>query len=452
MSFIQSPTDFSQGFNTNTDIFTRINLFRNLINLCDNSPEENLVIALDDQWGEGKTSFVKMMKGQIEKDYSDKFNAIYFDAFECDYHSDPFISISAEFYSLINKPESKLDGFKDTFINITKRVGAAALIGGLKAVINTTSAGLISGDKLIDATVNAGKDISDNLTGSLEEYIKKKITTASEEKEDISKFREILSKMHEESNKKTIFIIDELDRARPDYSLDLLEKIKHLFSVKGVIFILVMNRTQFEKCIEKRYGNIDSRMYLNKFINFFFTLPKIKQHDITRVNYYTKTTIYSYMSRLLSSNNVIEVGGVIHKTLCYLLDVNGCSLRECERCLSLLSIFKPSTGFINYYNEYSSSLAFVIFLKVYNPKLLDSFIEKTTDFKTVTSKINIFNNSTVHLPEVDILLKTINYHYLTEEELKKPEYAGVYPNLTLGGPDLSPFVYFDSNLKNFTLE
>jgi DNA polymerase III delta prime subunit len=38
------------------------------------------------------------------------------------------------------------------------------------------------------------------------------------------------------TNNKTLIIIDELDRARPDYALDLLERIKHLFSVDGLFF------------------------------------------------------------------------------------------------------------------------------------------------------------------------------------------------------------------------
>ncbi|MDX7018825.1 P-loop NTPase fold protein, partial [Klebsiella aerogenes] len=70
------------------------------------------------------------------------------------------------------------------------------------------------------------------------------------------------------------FIIDELDRARPDFSLNLLELIKHIFNVDGFYFLLVMNKQQFEESIKIRYGNINSSLYLNKFIDYWFTLPK----------------------------------------------------------------------------------------------------------------------------------------------------------------------------------
>ncbi|WP_409049648.1 P-loop NTPase fold protein [Serratia sp. BIGb0234] len=71
-----------------------------------------------------------------------------------------------------------------------------------------------------------------------------------------------------------MFIIDELDRARPDFSLEILEKIKHVFSTNNFVFILSMNREQFQKVIVKRYGDIDARLYLSKFIHHWFTLPK----------------------------------------------------------------------------------------------------------------------------------------------------------------------------------
>ena len=442
--------DFNEGFNDQTDIFNRVGIYKSIINLCENSPEKNLVLALDDQWGEGKTTFVQMMKGQIEKDCGDKFNAIYFDAFENDFHSDPFISISAEFYSLIEKKDSKLEKFKDSFVKITKKVGAATLIGGLKAVINTSSLGLVNGDKVVDASVEAAKNASENLTSSLEQYIQKKITTANEEKKDISTFKATLSEMHIESGKKTIFIIDELDRARPDYSLDLLEKIKHLFSVEGVVFLLVMNRAQFEKCIEKRYGYIDSSAYLNKFINFYFTLPKISQHEITDRNQHRNTTIHRYIRELVDGKNLLSINGTLHNSLSYLLGSNGCSLRECERCLSLLSAIRNPQDTIMYMDDFAVALAFIIFLKVKNPVLLERFLQKKIDFQNLTTEIVIFNNSSIKIEAADLLTNVINFHYLTTEDLKKDFNKNRFSDFLYPQYE-NPFVYFNSKVKNFSL-
>lgn len=75
-----------------------------------------------------------------------------------------------------------------------------------------------------------------------------------------------------EEFKECVVIVDELDRCRPDFALETLERIKHLFNVKGLKFILVYNNDVFENIIGKTYG-ADSHRYLEKFIDRDFMLP-----------------------------------------------------------------------------------------------------------------------------------------------------------------------------------
>ncbi|WP_141553991.1 P-loop NTPase fold protein [Xenorhabdus ishibashii] len=56
-----------------------------------------------------------------------------------------------------------------------------------------------------------------------------KIINYKKEEDEIENFRSTLIDFYQKTGKKTLFIIDELDRSRPDFSLDLLEKIKNLF-------------------------------------------------------------------------------------------------------------------------------------------------------------------------------------------------------------------------------
>ncbi|EBP7146783.1 hypothetical protein AC205_23280, partial [Salmonella enterica] len=81
---------FSNGFCENDDIFGRKKLHDIIMRVATNAPDQSLVLALDDKWGNGKTSFVRMMESEINKKHSDKFEVIYFDAFKSDYQSDPF--------------------------------------------------------------------------------------------------------------------------------------------------------------------------------------------------------------------------------------------------------------------------------------------------------------------------------------------------------------------------
>jgi hypothetical protein len=68
--------------------------------------------------------------------------------------------------------------------------------------------------------------------------------------------------------------IDELDRCRPDYSIRLLEGIKHMFAVPGVAFVVSTNLDQLSKSVQGVYGpSFNGYSYLKRFFDFEFTLP-----------------------------------------------------------------------------------------------------------------------------------------------------------------------------------
>ena len=64
-------------------------------------------------------------------------------------------------------------------------------------------------------------------------------------------------------------MIDELDRCNPHYSVLVLERIKHIFSVPGIVFILSVDKKQFGNAIRGYYGSdlIDANEYLRRFID-----------------------------------------------------------------------------------------------------------------------------------------------------------------------------------------
>jgi len=66
---------------------------------------------------------------------------------------------------------------------------------------------------------------------------------------------------------------DRLDRCRPSFALDLLEKVKHFFAVPGVTFVLVGSLQQLESATRFAYGEIDARTYLEKFYHLRVMLP-----------------------------------------------------------------------------------------------------------------------------------------------------------------------------------
>ena len=70
-----------------------------LTNLVKNSYNESVVVALNAEWGEGKTAFVKMWQNMLGEN-GNKIPNIYIDAFEHDHLDDAFFLLHLEFINI----------------------------------------------------------------------------------------------------------------------------------------------------------------------------------------------------------------------------------------------------------------------------------------------------------------------------------------------------------------
>ena len=69
-------------------------------------------------------------------------------------------------------------------------------------------------------------------------------------------------------------MIDELDRCRPPYAVELLEIAKHLFAARHVVFALAVNRPELEHSVKALYGDsFDAHGYLRRFFDIDYRLP-----------------------------------------------------------------------------------------------------------------------------------------------------------------------------------
>lgn len=249
------------------------------------------VLALDARWGEGKTWFARHWRKHLQ--YSDH-QVIYLDAFANDYLEDPFLIISAE---IANTLESNVDptllaSFKETAAKAFQVLlpNLPQLILGLG--LNFIGAGFLSstvqkayenGEKLID-------DLAESFSEQIKENIEKKIEDYETEKQSLNSFKDSLRDLATNLEKPLVFIIDELDRCRPDFSIRLIERIKHFFDIPNIIFVLVMDKTQLTNVICHKYGydNKVGEEYLDKFIDFTIAL---KTNESNKKEKYEKIII-----------------------------------------------------------------------------------------------------------------------------------------------------------------
>jgi hypothetical protein len=225
------------------------------------------VIAIDSRWGTGKTTFIKLWEHHLK---AGNTPSLYFNAWETDFSEDPLVSFLGEMNeglkSLIGASEETNEAWEKT-----KAAGKQIAKRGISALIRIATAGIIDADKIIEDEIakTAGSLAGD----ALDSYL--------QQKDAISEFRTALTQFIENSanGNQLIIFVDELDRCRPNYAIELLERIKHLFNIEGLVFVLALDKGQLGHSIKAVYGNgIDADGYLRRFIDFEY---KLKKPDIS---------------------------------------------------------------------------------------------------------------------------------------------------------------------------
>ena len=206
------------------------------------------VVSIDGSWGSGKTAFVKMCSAQLAKE---SVAVVDFNAWQESYTNTPLVDlVSAISATLGNK--GRLN---------------SKLVSVAWHIANVASKGLIDRDAL---------ENGESTTFDAWAEADKKVRT----------FQHELSKLvpsdKDDVPAKLVVIIDELDRCRPDYALRLIETVRHLFAVDGVLVLLAINREELCHSVHSIYGSdFDSDRYLRRFVDVALTLPPPGPNDLS---------------------------------------------------------------------------------------------------------------------------------------------------------------------------
>lgn len=283
---------------------------------------DGFVLAIDNKWGEGKTTFVEMWQKALRKE---EYKTIYFNAWENDFEKSPFVAIVAEFKLLLGGIDTK--AYKDLMTKGTK-VAKALIPAFTKTFIKKHF-----GDDLGDIAEKGAEGAMEIFEDEIKEY--------AERKESMKEFKIQLEQYIEENSKDKpiVVIIDELDRCRPDYAVEILENIKHLFSVRKIVFVLSVDKTQLGHAICGYYGSdkIDTAEYLRRFIDVEYSIPQpdtkaFIQYLFTKYNFYTYFTIRPNNAALNREK------GVFLDILEFLFNLKEVSLRQQEKIFTHLRI------------------------------------------------------------------------------------------------------------------
>lgn len=248
-------------------------------------------IAIDGEWGCGKTWVVKELENQLNNQLNDnkkkKYLVFHYNAWENDFYEEPLEALLSviiqELNILINK-KSIFESVVDELIKETISDLVILISGIVKAVTKIDIEESIKSKQSLVTRIKQGTKITDS------------INTMLPLQNALNEVRCSLTGLSKQIP--VILVIDELDRCLPEYTIKVLERLHHICNETPIITIMAIEKTQIADSICKVFGkNLNDAQkkdfanhYLQKFIDITIPLNKgkIKDGDLSVFNGFEK--------------------------------------------------------------------------------------------------------------------------------------------------------------------
>lgn len=374
------------------DEFNRKPIAENIIKLL-TSPIDLSPMVIDGGWGTGKTEFCQKLIRLMQQQHPD-CQPVYIDAFRSDHSGEPLLALLAEIIKTCTPEDT--DGQPSEKRKSITRVFSKAAKFGIKTVLNAGFRYFFKQgmDELVDEfrqdgsneqeVKNAAETVTDvaakitdyTIDATVEALLKEQI----EAEKNLETLKACLTELAED--KPIILFIDELDRCRPDYAVDMLEVIKHVFDIENVKVVLVTNTKQLRAAINHRYGvEVDAQKYLDKFLKYSFALPEkvVAQTEQDRV--WVSIHHFEQLIKGRDIGGVLFSGYRVMECINEMIKRNNLSLRETERLVRFLEIYHSLSHGFGARNELPTLWLRVVgvFIFCFYPSLMDDINKNRTD-------------------------------------------------------------------------
>lgn len=383
------------------DEFNRKPIAENIIRLL-TSPIDLSPMVIDGGWGTGKTEFCQKLIRLMQQQHPD-YQPVYIDAFRSDHSGEPLLALLAEIIKSCTPEDT--DGQPSERKRLTREISKLVKFG-IKTGTNALSHYFLkqSMDDLAEEfrqitsdeqeAKNAAEAVTDvaakitdyTIDATVEALLKEQI----EAEKNLETLKSCLKKLAAENP--IILFIDELDRCRPDYAVDMLEVIKHVFDVENVKVVLVTNTKQLRAAINHRYGaEVDAQKYLDKFLKYSFALP---DKVVDRYEEGRALVSVHYFERLIKGSHIGGVlfsGYKVMECINEMIKRNNLSLRETERLVRFLEIYHSLSHGFGARDELPTLWLRVVgvFIFCFYPSLMDDINKNRTDAREFAQLFNL---------------------------------------------------------------
>lgn len=360
------------------------------------------VLNVNSIWGAGKTFFLTHWYDDIKSTHP----AVIFNAWENDFVDDPLLTVLASIKKTLTpllpvdaKGKTSFDRLLSHSGRFLKAVGPVVARGITRKALG--EGGMEELANIIPEDEQSMTEFSGKATESLLKIFsstKTSITNFQESLEDL--VDNVIEEQKDLSGPLFIFI-DELDRCRPTFAIETLERIKHLFSVPNVVFVVATDTEQLSHSVRAIYGEgFEGRTYLKRFFNQEYTLPqpdfmsfaRMLFQDFERdIRFFSYNVMFDESSSLLTyaepgrfnEYTLSSKEEMQNKELVFIFSLMAqffdLDLRTQKQCFEM---FDAITLTVKSNEEFHSAyMLFLIMLKAKEPSLFDQYFRENSHGK-----------------------------------------------------------------------
>ena len=212
-------------------------LYRSIISCKSNA---SFVIGLEGKWGSGKTTIINNVKNELKEDK----DIVIIDSFDPWTYGTENALLTAMYDSILIKTDVKYSLYHE------------------KRIITSLS-------NMLADSYKAGNIVQKLLFSQCDDY------------EEAEKVKERLKQYIERTNKKIVFIVDNMDRAEGSNIIFLLKLIGTVFDLPNIIYVLSYDRDRINEIL-KDVTHINPR-YVEKIINQEIKVPLLQEEKLREV-------------------------------------------------------------------------------------------------------------------------------------------------------------------------
>ena len=309
------PTDENLDEIAQNDVLERNVFIANFIHRLA-SIEGHYSIALDGRWGSGKTFFIKQTERVIQQIFRNKLNF--------DIKENPILSHTFENLFNVEKIAShpmmtlyydawQHDNQQDALLSLIYEIAKNAPSINPQLQIEPSQM-----DKFRNGIITVAEGLINHFSGiDLEKFknVANEIFQETKKKNDLELLlKDFFKKFVPNKSNRLVIFIDELDRCKPDYAVQLLERIKHYMTSDRIVFVFAVNIHQLQHTIKHYYGEeFEASSYLDRFFDLHVTLPvsdTIKRRESFHIGEYG--SVFDQWCQILVDEFNFELREQIH--------------------------------------------------------------------------------------------------------------------------------------------